>query len=140
MNNKVEQFYRFPFFSVWFQAIFTAPPNFTALLLVAAGYIESSAYGGKLLGTKKVRDTQRSCFTQLAMEQGRMEAELYSCIQHNVIICFRNLQRTVFRCACGWRPTIQFSNTYLTSTERDSFNAAIHSNIKICILNDFAIS
>jgi len=30
------------------QAIFTAPPNFTALLLVAAGYIESSAYGGKL--------------------------------------------------------------------------------------------
>ena len=38
------------------------------------------------LGQKKVRDMQRSCFTQLAVEQGRMEAEFYSCIQNDVII------------------------------------------------------
>ena len=30
------------------QAIYVAPVNMTALLLVAAGYIESSAYGGIL--------------------------------------------------------------------------------------------
>ena len=32
------------------QAIYTAPPNLTALLIFIAGYIESSSYDGKLLG------------------------------------------------------------------------------------------
>ena len=31
------------------EAIYVAPVNMTALLLVAAGYIESSTYGGKFL-------------------------------------------------------------------------------------------
>jgi hypothetical protein len=31
------------------EAIYVAPVNMTALLLVAAGYIESSSYGGKFL-------------------------------------------------------------------------------------------
>jgi len=46
-----EQFFQFPGFEASedaLQAIYTAPPNITALLLVACGYIESSAYGGKL--------------------------------------------------------------------------------------------
>ena len=35
------------------QAIYVAPVNMTAVLLVAAGYIESSAYGGILLRRPK---------------------------------------------------------------------------------------
>ena len=31
------------------EAIYVAPVNMTALLLVAAGYIESATYGGKFL-------------------------------------------------------------------------------------------
>jgi len=46
-----EQYIQFPGFPAAedaLQAIYVAPANMTALLLVAAGYIESSAYGGKL--------------------------------------------------------------------------------------------
>lgn len=32
------------------QAIYTAPPNLTAVLVFLAGYIESSSYKGKSLG------------------------------------------------------------------------------------------
>ena len=39
------------------QAIYTAPPNFTALLLLAAGYIESSSYNGKHLVGESVNLT-----------------------------------------------------------------------------------
>ena len=77
-NLKIVARFSFPFFSGhfflkeksrlrFFQAIYTAPPNFTALLLVAAGYIESSAYGGKCLGHKKLGFLERSCFTQLLL-------------------------------------------------------------------------
>jgi len=46
-----EQYVQFPGFTASpdaLQAIYTAPVNMTALLLVAAGYIESSTYNGKL--------------------------------------------------------------------------------------------
>ncbi|CAL1136017.1 unnamed protein product [Cladocopium goreaui] len=46
-----EQYVQFPGFPAAedaLQAIYVAPVNMTALLLVAAGYIESSSYGGKL--------------------------------------------------------------------------------------------
>ncbi|CAJ1432205.1 unnamed protein product [Effrenium voratum] len=46
-----EQYIQFPGFTPAedaLQAIYTAPPNITALLLFACGYIESSAYDGKL--------------------------------------------------------------------------------------------
>jgi len=46
-----EQYFQFPGFPATpdaLQAIYTAPVNMTAVLLVAAGYIESSAYDGKL--------------------------------------------------------------------------------------------